>query len=116
MRSRRRCPPARAPRRTPRCRRSTSPCRRLLPARLSSPRPLVRLLRSERLRRGVLAGDPGGDLDPARVQVLPDLLLVLAPEAEAVRPHDVGLVVDLAGHPGLVLVLVPAPHLPLALV
>src|SRR5262245_52856430 len=68
----------------------------------------------ELLGLGVLAGDARGDLDSARVQVPLDLLLVLAAEAEAVGADHVGLVVDLGGHPRLVLVLVLAPHLPLA--
>src|SRR4029453_19108963 len=60
------------------------------------------------------AGNARGDLDAARLQLLLDLLLVLAAEAEAVRAGDVLLAVDLVGHPGLVLALVVAPHLPLA--
>src|SRR5688572_4206883 len=63
---------------------------------------------------GVLAGDAGRDLHPARVQVPLQLLLVLAAEAEAVRADGGLLVPDLRGQPGLVSGLVVAPHLPLA--
>src|SRR5437879_1231988 len=62
----------------------------------------------------VLARNAGGDLDPAALEVLGDLLLVLAAEAEAVGTHGGLLVADLLRHPGRVLVLVLAPHLPLA--
>src|SRR6266849_10733527 len=63
---------------------------------------------------GVLAGDAHGDLDAAHVQLLLDLLLVLAAEAEPVGADHVLLVVDLLGHPGRVRCLVLPPHLPLA--
>src|SRR5262249_3246328 len=110
-----------------------SPCRRLQPARPWSPLPWASFLswwslsgagRAARPRPfsrtsvllglGVLPGDARGDLHAASVQVVLDLLLVLAAEPEAVRADHVGLVVDLRGHPRLVLVLVLAPHLPLA--
>src|SRR6266568_3514114 len=63
---------------------------------------------------GVLTGDARGDLDAAHVQVPLDLLLVLAAEAEPVGADHVLRVVDLLGHPRRVLLLVLAPHLPLA--
>src|SRR4029450_4530566 len=66
------------------------------------------------LVRRVLAGDTRRDLHAAGVEVLLQLLLVLAAEAEAVRAHGGLLVADLAGEPGLVGGLVLAPHLPLA--
>src|SRR5712691_7795251 len=66
------------------------------------------------LRLGVLAGNARGDRDTAGIELLLDLLLVLAAEAEAVRPGDVLLAEDLVGHPGRVLGLVRLPHLPLA--
>src|SRR4029453_5361950 len=62
----------------------------------------------------VLAGDARGDLDTAAVEVLHELLLVLAAEGEAVGAPGGLLVADLLCHPGRVLVLVLAPHLPLA--
>src|SRR5678815_1693741 len=68
----------------------------------------------ELLALGVFAGDARRDLDTARLELLGDLLLVLPPEAEAVRADGVRLVLDLGGHPGEVAGLVPAPHLPLA--
>src|SRR4030095_3885681 len=69
---------------------------------------------SDRLVLRVLAGDAGHDLPPALVEVVLELLVVLAAKAEAVRAHRGGLVADLAGQPGLVGGLVLAPHLPLA--
>src|SRR5260370_1599807 len=67
-----------------------------------------------RLVLRVLARDARRDLDAARVQVALQLLIVLASEAEAVRAHRGLLVTDLLRHPHVVLVLVLAPHLPLA--
>src|SRR5881397_683986 len=63
---------------------------------------------------GVLAGDAHGDLDAAHVQLLLDLLLVLAAEAEPVGADHVLLVVDLLGHPRRVFALSLAPPPPLA--
>src|SRR6185369_16997057 len=68
----------------------------------------------ELLALGVFAGDARRDLDATRLELLGDLLLVLPPEAEAVRADDVRLVLDLRRHPGEIAGLVPAPHLPLA--
>src|SRR5262245_11721919 len=70
--------------------------------------PLIRLV----LR--VLARDARRDLGAAVLEVLLELLLVLTAEAEPVRADGRLLVADLVGHPGLVLLLVLAPHLPLA--
>src|SRR2546422_2905324 len=68
----------------------------------------------DRLVLRVLARDAGGDLDTAAVEIFLELLLVLAAEAEAVRAHGGVLVADLLIHPGLVPLLVAAPHFPLA--
>src|SRR6185312_15250235 len=68
----------------------------------------------DRLVLRVLAWDAGRDLHTAAVEVLLQLFLVLAPEAEAVRARRRGLVRDLGDQPGLVGALVLAPHLPLA--
>src|SRR5512147_3115137 len=84
------------------------------PAFVSTAMDLISLSRSARLGGGVLAGDTRGDLDAARVELLGDLLVVLAAEAEAVRADHVALVVDLARHPAAVAVLVVPPHVPLA--
>src|SRR5437899_5824966 len=62
----------------------------------------------------VLAGDAGDDLGSAFLEVLLELLLVLAAEPEPVRADRRVLVADLLGHPGLIRGLVLAPHLPLA--
>src|SRR5882724_6906555 len=79
-----------------------------------APRRLQLALRSGRLVLRVLARDAGGDLDTAAVEILLELLLVLAAEAEAVRAHGGVLVADLLLHPGLVPLLVVPPHFPLA--
>src|SRR6185295_3114653 len=68
----------------------------------------------ERLVWRVLARDARGNLDAAVLEVRPELLLVLAAEAEPVRADGRLLVADLVGQPGLIRRLVLAPHLPLA--
>src|SRR5512145_1136098 len=68
----------------------------------------------DRLVLRVLAWDAGRDLHAAAVEVLLQLLLVLAAEAEAVGAGRRRLVADLGDQPGLVGGLVLAPHLPLA--
>src|SRR5262247_3288605 len=81
----------------------------------AQPRDALRLtLPLDRLVRRVLAGDARRDLHAAVLVALLELLLVLAAEAEPVRADGRLLVADLLGHPGLVLLLVLAPHLPLA--
>src|SRR5262249_61174858 len=61
------------------------------------------------LRSGASRPDPHAAVLVALLQAL----LVLAAEAEPVRAAGRLLVADLLGHPGLVLLLVLAPHLPL---
>src|SRR5262247_4263448 len=81
----------------------------------AQPRDALRLtLPLDRLVRRVLAVDARRDLHAAVLVALLELLLVLAAEAEPVRADGRLLVADLLGHPGLVLLLVLAPHLPLA--
>src|SRR5205085_12086424 len=57
---------------------------------------------SDPLGVGIFAGNARRDLDAAQLQVLLDLLVVLAAEPEAMRAHHVLLVVDLRGQPLLV--------------
>src|SRR5262245_48854266 len=67
----------------------------------------------DRLVFRVLARNARGDRRAAVFVALLELLLVLAPEAEAMRADGRLFVADLLGHPGLILLLVLAPHLPL---
>src|SRR2546423_13048302 len=64
----------------------------------------------DRLVRGVLAGNARGDRHAAEIEILLQLLVVLAAEAEAVGADRRLLVADLAQHPRLVGGLVLAPH------
>src|SRR5262249_60143363 len=57
--------------------------------------------------------DARGDLDAAVLEALLELLLVLTAEPEPVRADGRLLVADLLAQPGLILLLVLAPHLPL---
>src|SRR2546428_756142 len=72
------------------------------------------ILSLHRLPVGVLTRDAGRDLHATTVEVLFDLLVVLAAEPEAMRPHRGLLVADLRAEPRLVAGLVLAPRLPLA--
>src|SRR5215467_12807058 len=62
---------------------------------------------------GVLARDARSDLGAAILEALLELLLVLTAEPEPVRADGRLLVADLLAQPGLILLLVLAPHLPL---
>src|SRR5262249_24681660 len=63
---------------------------------------------------GILARNACHDLDAAALEILLQLLVVLAAEAETMRAGGRLLVADRGGEPGLVGRLVFPPHLPLA--
>src|SRR5262245_20835714 len=67
----------------------------------------------DRLVFGVLAREHRGDLDPHVIEALRAPLLVLIAEPEPVRADGRLVVADLLAQPGLILLLVLAPHLPL---